>query len=424
MSAVDRITKNGETVSLLADSVASPPLDPLLQQASHLPRWLWAVAGLMGACLIVLAPVILSLPLLFPLFFAEAAVVIGGYGLISMTLGVVLIIAGFQGWRKTPARRFYGRWVWLISLVASLVVAGIALLVPAELQTSLVFAPFHFALILFPALFLISIVTLLSGTAAAVVLRHLTLTVAGGAATIFLALPLELMGLFVSVVISAIVMAVVPGGAAEIERLMALLQRWSEQMPTDETEILALLASPVVLFVLALLLAVITPLVEEFGKTLVLGAIGAWTKPSVQTGFVLGVACGLGFAWLEGISNGALGLGGSLGWLGSVGARFFATAMHALTSGLLGIGWAYLWRRKWWALLLMYVLAVIFHGLWNLNVVLSIGGMGTVVSSPAIGGAIAFLGVGIQLLLVVISLTGLLVIPLVLRHRGRGPAIM
>jgi hypothetical protein len=124
----------------------------------------------------------------------------------------------------------------------------------------------------------------------------------------------------------------------------------------------------------------------------------------------------LGFAWFEGISNGALALGESVGWAGSVGVRFFATAMHALTSAVIGLGWAAYWRGRRWALLGAYALAVLFHGAWNLNVILSLAGAG-LGDAPPLGTVLAVVGMGVQGGLILVALGALFGIPAVLRRR-------
>jgi hypothetical protein len=401
-------------------STPSSELNLSTESPSHLPRWLWALSGFAGLVLVVLGAALAALPFLFPTLFEGVSVISAGYGLVFITLGFALGGAGIRGRRRLPTRRFYSRWAWLFFLAATVAVALLAMLLPRELHNAPIFAPFHVGLILLPGLFLFSLLSLLAGQASAVAMRHLTLATAGGAASVLLAVPVELLGLLFSGVAGLVVAWSIPGGIEEVERLVNLVEAWSLRPPTDELEILSVLASPIILSVLALLLGVIAPLVEEFVKTLVLGVMGIWIKPSVAVSFILGAACGLGFAWLEGISNGGLGLGEPLAWLGGVTVRAFATAMHALASGVIGVGWGYFWRGKRWALPLSYVLAVIFHGLWNLNVVMSLVGMGMTVSAPAVGGLLVVLGLGFQLVLIAICLIALIAIPLRLRRRDEG----
>ncbi len=185
---------------------------------------------------------------------------------------------------------------------------------------------------------------------------------------------------------------------------------------------MGVIASPMVIITLVLSLSVIAPLIEEFGKTLVMGVIGIWVRPSVIASFVWGVACGLGFAWLEGVSNGAIGIGGTTGWLGAAGVRFFATGMHCAASGLLGLGWGAFWRGRRWVLPLAYLGAVTFHGLWNLNVILSVGGLAWSTTNATAGGLAAGFGVLFESTLILVSLSSLIGIPLALRRFAATPA--
>lgn len=389
-----------------------------MEEIPRLPPWLWAVAGLVSIGLVGLGSLFVLLPILFPGSFAAAAVVTVGYGLIALTLGCALLVAAARGWRRLPDRRYYSRWGWLAFLLGSVAVGVAGVLLPATFQNRPIFAPFHSALILLPGLLLFSLVVLVAGPQWAVSLRQIVLSVVGGAGSIILAIPLEIVGVVLSGVVGVVAVSALSGDTAEAERLVVLLQQWAQRPPTDETEILGVLASPIVLLTLALTLGVVTPLAEEFGKTLVIGVMGFWIKPAMLTGFIWGMACGLGFAWFEGVSNGALGLGGAVVWLGSVGVRFLATAMHALTSGVLGLGWARFWQGRRGSLPVAYAVAVIFHGLWNLNIILSLGGVGLAASSPVAGGLIVVVGGVIQVVLILLSLSALFAIPWLLQRRA------
>ncbi|MBN1248748.1 MAG: hypothetical protein JXC32_13900, partial [Anaerolineae bacterium] len=331
-------------------------------ETAHLPRPVWAFSVLLGLGLVAFGGLFVVAPLAFPGFFGSIAVVTAGFGLIMLTLGIGMVVAGIAGWRAQPARRFYTQWGWLVFAALSLVIGGLGIALPGEAQSQLFFAPIHFALITLPGLLLFSLLALVVGRDHAITLRRMILAVAGGASSILLAIPVEVIGLLLSAAVAAGLILLTPSGAAELNDLLALLMQWAERPPSDQEEIMAVLVSPLALITLSLTLAVVTPLIEELGKTLVMGVMGIWVKPSSLTAFLWGAACGLGFAWFEGISNGALALGQSLGWAGSVGVRFFATAMHALTSGIIGLGWAAYWQgRRWW-LPLSYAIATVFHG--------------------------------------------------------------
>ena len=364
-----------------------------------------------------------AMPFVFPAALDGFGVIVAGYGLIAVTLGISLITAGRQGRFARPPRWFYPKWGGAPFLLAGIVVGAVGVLLPSGSHAHPLFAVFHFALILLPGLFLLSLVMVAAGKASAISLRRLVVMVAGGASSVFVAMPVELIGLVLSVGAGVVVTLLLPGGASQIESLTALLQRWSERPPDDPAEIVALLSSPLVLITLTLLLAVITPLIEELGKTLVMGLMGIWVKPSLLVAFIWGVACGLGFAWLEGVSNGAMGLGDVAGWLGSVGVRFLATAMHCATSGLVGLGWGAYWRGRRWALPLSYAGAVAVHGFWNFNVIMGVAGLSLAVSRPAAGALLVLAGVLFEGFLILLSFSFLIGLPRFLR-KTHQPALV
>ncbi len=385
---------------------------------TRLPSWFWISAALGGVGLLGLGLVLVVFPFVFPASLDAFSVVVVGYGLIGAFLGISLIVAGSRGWRQIPGRRFCSPRSWWIFLLLSVLFGIAGLLLPPELQIKPLFGPFHSALIVLPGLFLFSLLSLAAGTEAALSFRRLVLMLSGGASSVFLAIPAEILGLLISAVASVGVALLLPRGAAEVETLLSLFQRWAERPPTDEAEFLAVLTSPVVLMTLALTLGIAAPLIEEFVKTLVMGVVGIWVRPAVRASFVWGAACGLGFAWLEGVSNGAMGLGGLGGWIATVTTRFLATAMHMLTGGLVGMGWGWYWQGRRWRLLLAYGGAVIVHGAWNLNLVLSLGGLSLSSTAPLASGAVLVAGVLFQLTLILISLVGVVGIPFLLRRRG------
>jgi hypothetical protein len=383
----------------------------------HIPQWVWALGGLAGLGFIALGGLLVFLPLIMPAAFEGVVVVVAGYGFISLTVGLCLCGVGLRGWQNHSSRRVYSKWAWGLFLALSLIIGAIGASFPAEHQSGFLFAPFHFALITLPGLLLFSLVSLLAGSDAAISIRRMLLAVVGGASSIILALPVEFIGMMFSSLVGAALTLLTPGGEAEIDRIVQLMMRWVETPPSDEAEIMGLLASPLVLMTLGLTLAVITPIVEEFGKTLVMGFLGIWSRSSLLPSFLMGAACGLGFAWFEGVGNGALGLGASSAWGISVSMRFLATAMHALTSGILGLGWGWFWRRRRWALPLCYAISVLLHGLWNLNVVLSLAGAALSTTSEMLGTVIIISGVSVQVALTGVVLVALVSIPLVLRRR-------
>ena len=320
-------------------------------------RTAWAVVGGLGILAILITPPMIGLVVLLLSGQGDPlTVMLTGVGLLGLALGVGLTWAGLSGYYELPSPKFYSIGGLGILLLLTGGMLGLALLIPPARQLS--------------ALFLLLLITWAAGREAALTLRQLMVTLTGGALTIVVALPVELIGFVVSVFIVAIVAAFVPGGEAELTRLMTLIEGWAETPPMNMDEVLNLLASPIVLSVLGLTLGVVTPLIEELGKTLILGAM--------------------------------------------------ATVMHAITSGLIGLGWGITWRRRrsgWWALPLTYGVAVIIHGLWNFSTLLTIGGAGLILESTGSHGLmLSTTGVLIIVGLMLLAALSLIGLPLWLRR--------
>lgn len=384
---------------------------------------LWGLVGALGGLSLLggLAGIVLAFVLRLDAG-DTTGVTLAGVGLILLIFGGGLLWAGVTGWQQSPSPSSYPRWLWLLFLGLSIALFIVGAFIPASRHTHPAFALLHLGVMLFPALTLVSLILLAAGRAVSPTLRQMVLTVVGGATSVVLALPLELIGLVLCILVVAIVAYIVPGGAAEVTRLTELTEQWMMQPLTDPTEAIALVSSPLVLSVLALLFAVTAPLIEEFCKTLVLGLMGIWHRPGLAEAFLWGALCGLGFAVLESVTNGAMGLGEVIGWLFGAGARLMATGMHVLTSGFLGLGWAGLWQRRWWALPLAYCAAVLYHGLWNFNIILVLGGAALGATASQTGYVLAIIGAGFELILLLGMPLLLFGIPSWLRRRAKQEA--
>lgn len=381
-----------------------------------LPQTLWIITAVAGITLIAGSLLGAVLIFILPRSPENALVVIlMSLTLISFALGVGLLWAGWSGWQRQPSPKVYTRWGWAVCLFWIVVLVAIAVLTPDALHQRAIFAPLHLGLAAFPAGLLLSLVILTAGRHRALTLRELVATTSGGAASVMIALPVEMIGLVISVILVVVIALLWPGGAAEIARMGALVEQWTLTPPTQLEQLLEVIASPVVLVIVFLMFVVIAPVVEELGKTLVMGLIGLWRRPGLTQAFVWGAACGLGFAIVESVSNGASGLGETWSWLGGMGARSFATAMHMLTSGLVGLGWGFFWRKRRWVLPLAYIVATLFHGLWNLNAVMSIGGAAIGAVTSPLGYLIAAIGMGLMFILALFSPLALIGIPVLLR---------
>ncbi len=387
------------------------------KRRSWLPA-LWTFIAFTGGLLILVGIVAIAGSFFLPNLVQDQSlgVITAGVGLIAIIFGGGLVWAGLSGRSGVPSPLFYSRFGWLILGTLTLLTIGIGVFIPVRFQLNPLFAPLHLIVMSFPALALLLMIALLVGRHAAPTFREAVLTLTGGASSILLALPLEIVALVIVLIVVAVIALIFPGGEAELMRLTGLVENWQEMEPTMD-EALSLLASPIVLLGLTLLLAVATPLIEEFTKGIVVGLLGFWKRPGLLSSFAWGAACGLGFAIVEGVTNGSMSLGDTAGWVGSIGARALATTMHAFASGVVGLGWGLFWHKRWWwALPLSYLCAVLFHGLWNFNVILLLGGAAEGVSGSGIGFAVLFVGIVLGLITVVTALVGVFAVPLLIRR--------
>lgn len=388
-----------------------------MRKEQQKPASLWIVAAIAGGLATGVSLLLILLTLILPKESdSPVPVILVSVGVIALTLGIGLLSAGLSGMRHLSSPTCYTKWGWLVFLALTVGLILVTLPVPGDWQKRPLFAPIHLGMAAMPAFLLLSLATLAAGRQRTLSLREFIVTASGGAMTTLLALPVEIIGFVISAIIVIIAALVIPGGAAEVEHLSTVLEQWAVTPPAQAEEVLTTIATPVALATLALTLAVIAPLIEELGKTLVMGVMGIWKRPGLTRAFLWGAACGLGFAIVEGVSNGAGGLGEVAGWLGGMGARALATSMHMLTSGVIGLGWGFFWRKRRWALPLAYVGAVTFHGLWNFNIIAIIGGIGVGLQASPLGFAVAVAGVGMASILVLFAPLALIIIPLLLRR--------
>jgi hypothetical protein len=381
-----------------------------------LPQVLWIIAAVTGAAIIIGS--ILGAALIFilpPATKDVLTVILPGLSLIGLLLGLGLVWTGWSGWQHLPAPTVYIRWGWAVCLLLILLLVGIAVLIPEDWQQRPIFALMHLGLASIPAFLLLTLVVLSAGRYRALTYRELIAAMSGGAASIVMALPIEIIGFAISVLAIVLVALVLPGGVDEINRMGAIAEQWRSMPPTDMEQIGEAFASPVVLVFLFLVLVIIAPITEEIGKTLVMGVMGFWHRPGLTKAFIWGAACGLGFGIVESVTNGAGGLGELWGWLGGMGARALAVAMHMLTSGIVGLGWGFFWRKRRWVLPVAYGIAILFHALWNLNAVMSIGGTAIGTVSSSLGFIVAAISIGLMVILALFAPFALIGMPVLLR---------
>jgi hypothetical protein len=132
--------------------------------------------------------------------------------------------------------------------------------------------------------------------------------------------------------------------------------------------------SPALVFAL-IEVAIVAPLVEELCKPIGAILLAPRLRSSAEA-FLVGMACGVGFAFVE---NMLYESSGAQLWPGITTLRAIGGVLHPLNAGLVSVGWYGVRRGSsgaWRRLIALYGLAVGAHALWNggLTVLLSAAG--------------------------------------------------
>lgn len=123
-----------------------------------------------------------------------------------------------------------------------------------------------------------------------------------------------------------------------------------------------LFLSPAILVGLVAMFVVVAPLTEEFFKSLGV-ALFAHRLSSPLQAWTYGLAAGLGFAMVESLFYAGVSLSS---WWATTLVRIGTALIHALGTGLMGLGWYYALRRGLpWRVLGTFAASVGLHGLWN-----------------------------------------------------------
>jgi RsiW-degrading membrane proteinase PrsW (M82 family) len=230
----------------------------------------------------------------------------------------------------------------------------------------------------------------------------------GAFGTTAIAFTFEAIVAVMGLVLLGVVMALTPGGLAELAELQALID---DPVRLQDPQILAhWLLKPGILFSVTVLLTIFAPLFEEGAKSIGVPLLALWTrrKPSPAQGWLWGIAAGTGFAITEGLFNGAANLPF---WAGIALLRIGATAMHVTTAGLTGLGWARtITSRRPMPLLASYLASVTLHSLWNGLTVLMVISSLWVMARPDDPAIMAGGGLGIMIGLIgLVLLTAVIV---------------
>ena len=126
-----------------------------------------------------------------------------------------------------------------------------------------------------------------------------------------------------------------------------------------------LLFSPVII-VFLVVTALEAPIPEEFAKALSLPLFGRQRITTEPQAFLIGLACGAGFAILENmLYEGIYAQYNGWTWGGVTLLRGLGAVLHPLGSGLVALGWFHMRAGGPRKLFLAYLAAVGLHTLWN-----------------------------------------------------------
>jgi len=312
--------------------------------------------------------------------------------------------------QRGPSRPFQPglRWLWvcLVGLAVALPLGQ--LVISLQLGAPVVFPPFHLLGVASPAVAVLVLIGwgVRGGPKGAQddtrptqrqVIAQLTLGAFGATAVSF---TLEAIMAVIGLFLIGVVLALTPEGPAQLAELQAILRdpaRWQ-----DLSVLARWVLKPGILLAVGVMLVVIAPMIEEGAKSLgvPLLALATRRRPGSVQGWVWGIAVGVGFAIAEGLFNGAANLSF---WAGIALLRIGATAMHAVTAGVTGLGWARtLTSRRLGGVLVGYLVSVTLHGLWNgLTVLMAVSSLWAV-TQPANPAGVAMAGLGL-----LVGLTGL-----------------
>jgi hypothetical protein len=179
----------------------------------------------------------------------------------------------------------------------------------------------------------------------------------------------EIIILILAAVLAGILLARTP---ALVEQFTRIAQRLAnaEMDPEATLRILRpLLKNPIFTYATITFTAGLVPLVEELFKPLAVWFL-AGKRPTPGQGFVFGLISGGSFALVESLMMFVNPAGSE--WTVWVIGRLGTLLLHITTASLLGWALATTWRDgKYLRLMLMYLVGVTIHALWNVFAILA-----------------------------------------------------
>lgn len=291
--------------------------------------------------------------------------------LILVTVSVALMIltaslglaAAWHSWRAIrghPSSVFRPRALGLLLLGFFLTLAIGQLVLSLDLLPVITFPPLHVLAAVLPPFLILALVGRVLGSVTS--WRDVTLQLASGA---FLGAPLafglEAIAVLGLLTVTFARLALSPDGQELLDTSARYLQNpsWLQ----DPAALLPAFMSPAILAVAFVLVCVIIPIVEEGVKTLGVGIMSGFRRPTLAQASLWGLACGAGFALVENLFNTTNALET---WAPLVLVRIGATMLHCFTGALMGLAWyQILVKQRWGYGLGLYATSLAVHGLWN-----------------------------------------------------------
>ena len=374
---------------------------------------------------------------LFALLLAVLAVAGGGNGnpavmtatvIVSLValgcgLGLPLAFTGWQSLQGRASRRLRLPPIWLLFLVFVGALGLGTLVLHARVASVVLLPPLHVIASTMPSLILAAAVvpSLQVGGAGLTRRNFIAMFAYGALFATAVAIMLESIAALAAIGMAVGIVVVLPGGQETLQKVSLILQ--SQAVMPDPERLLDAFVSPALILGVGLLVAVVTPVIEETVKSL-----GSWTEGRTlgrlarSQAFGFGVIAGIGFSFAEALFYGSAGL--PQAWVSSVLLRGGTTVIHATATGLVALGWYEVWHGRARRFVLYAGAGIGLHAVWNglagLSAVAGLQLFGESAGAQALNAGVAALAVGLLAMTLLVAIAGLAALTLQLRKEGRS----
>lgn len=353
-----------------------------------------------------------ALWLILPFFYREADLIVvslvpASLAALGLLWGGALAYESLRALLGKPSSRFQPppARILVLAFFLVLILGQVVLTMASRQVASYLFPPLHVAASLLPPLAVVFFVgRRLAGHPGSTSTGRTVLSQGayGSIISPFIALFLETALILIVLAGIGIFIALGPEGWGR-DRLAELTQVLRDPAALEDPQRLSqFIFWPPVLLVLGTFYVLIAPISEELVKSLGVPLARARLRSS-RDAFLWGVTAGAGFSMVEGLFVAAVPAGEW--WLGML-TRWGSTILHALATGIMGLGWwALLAEGKRWRIFLSYGVSTSLHALWNGTVVLvALLGVGGFLQNenPLAVGLLGLLALGALLFLFVL----------------------